>query len=144
MTGALLSGWPTAISQRWPACPCAGFKPFAGGAADAAGCKGEACRTGVVLVVAIGEVVDLAAGGLFKGCPTAMSQRCPGLPWAGLRPDAVVDVALTGLAWIAGVEVATGLTAGGAVAAGFNAEVFKTLAVAGMGEPTATSQRWPG
>jgi hypothetical protein len=27
--GLLLSGWPTAISHRWPGWPCAGFKPLA-------------------------------------------------------------------------------------------------------------------
>ena len=93
--GLLSKGAPTAISQRCPGLPCSGFKPFP------ATVLLFDIVTGACFVTVEGVCVTVAAGLLSKGAPTAISQRCPGLPCSGLRPAAVV--------------AATGCTVGAAV-----------------------------
>jgi hypothetical protein len=69
-----------------------------------AGCGvGAVCDivgAGVVLIAG----VAVLPGGLFKGAPTAISQRCPGLPCSGLRPLASLFVVVTAVG-AAGVVV---------------------------------------
>jgi hypothetical protein len=87
--GLLFNGAPTAISQRCPGSPWAGFIPGAT-AVVATGCAilSEEMFIGVVPLVA-----GSGAGLLFKGAPTEMSQRWPGSPWAGFIPAATGVVA---------------------------------------------------
>ena len=72
--GLLFNGAPTAISHRWPGSPCGGFMPgsvftlVGTSVIVTCGCAGT-----VVPVVVAG-----AAGLLFKGAPTDISQRWPG------------------------------------------------------------------
>ena len=75
VTGLLFKGAPTAISQRWPGSPCGGFMP------------GKVfCVFGICFMVTCGcafaVIICVCAGTglLFKGAPTAISQRWPGWP----------------------------------------------------------------
>lgn len=104
VVGLLLSGAPTAISQRWPGCPCAGFMPGAvllatvlvAAGIVAAGLEGNVVVTAGWLVVTAPGVV-LTVGWLFNGAPTAISQRWPGLPCSGFNaPVLPVTGAATG------------------------------------------------
>lgn len=63
-----------------------------------------------------------------------MSQRCPGSPWGGLIPDAVVEEDDGGAGAIAGEEGTAGGSAGAEGVAGGELR----------GAPTAISQRCPG
>ena len=122
---AEFSGAPTAISQRWPGCPCGGFIPGAvttGCAEAAGGCNNfgvppVGAAVGVILndwlpeawfglMVIAGWLVILAAE--FSGAPTAISQRCPGCPCAGFIPGATAvgcTVVAPGVAVIVGAAV---------------------------------------
>ena len=54
-----------------------------------AGAAGRTLVAGVVGRILAAGTVSFDAGAvglLFKGCPTGISQRCPGSPWRGLRP----------------------------------------------------------
>lgn len=48
------------------------------------------------VIVGAGCVV-FAAGALFKGAPTAISQRCPGLPCSGFSPAPVTGAVVAGV-----------------------------------------------
>lgn len=86
LAGAEFKGAPTAISHRCPGWPWAGFIP---GAVLVAGAATVGwMETGVAVGVVFTEVVVLA-GAEFNGAPTAISQRWPGWPWAGLSPAPV-------------------------------------------------------
>lgn len=88
---------------------------------------GNEFATGVV----VGAGVDFAA--LFKGAPTAISQRWPGSPCLGFIPVAVDEFELSfiGLGFICVV-----VTAGELLEFVVGDEL--------SGAPTAISQRWPG
>ena len=63
-TGALFSGAPTDISQRWPGWPCAGFKlPVVAGVLTVV----------VAAVVVAGTVVEI--GAVVNGAPSGTSHR---------------------------------------------------------------------
>lgn len=68
---------------------------------------------------------------LFNGAPTAISQRWPGWPCAGLEPGATVVGAAAGLAAVVG-----------AACAGVAGLVV--TAVPSSMEPTGLPQTWPG
>lgn len=100
--GAVLSGAPTEISQRWPGCPCAGFIPAATvvtGVVIIAGAVtvgAELITTGLWFAGIVVDIAGVVAGVLlaapFKGAPTEISQRWPGSPCAGFKPVATVVV----------------------------------------------------
>lgn len=106
-------GAPTAMSQRWPGLPCSGFNPapvITGVVGLAAGVCVTVTGLGKVAlgVMFTGEagVLVTAAGLLSNGAPTAISQRCPGLPCSGFRPFPVATgVVLT----VAGAGIETGV-----------------------------------
>ena len=79
-----LSGCPTAISQRWPGCPCAGFN-FPDEALVLFA-PGKVMGVGFTCVL-IGLLVTgfEAVAVLFNGAPTAIEQSCPGCPCAGFN-----------------------------------------------------------
>ena len=89
---------------------------------------GAAMVAGAAVVVTVAG----AAGLLFKGAPTAISQRWFGSPCGGFIPGAVFVVLGTSFMVICGCV----LTAVGCVATGAGL-LFK-------GAPTAISQRWFG
>ena len=64
--GGEFNGAPTAISQRWPGCPCEGFN------------WGEPASVFAVAVLVFLRFVF--EGAEFKGAPTGISHRCPGWP----------------------------------------------------------------
>jgi hypothetical protein len=90
----LFKGFPTGISQRWPGCPCGGFNPvvgamlvegfergFTSGHINGAGKPLIGfLDTGVIVVTGLTIVDGCVDGMLINGAPTAISQRCPGLP----------------------------------------------------------------
>ena len=84
VAGLLFNGAPTAISQRWPGSPCGGFIP---------GSVFTLFGTSVMVIfgcpLTVVPVVVAGAGLLFKGAPTAISQRWPGCPCGGFMPGAV-------------------------------------------------------
>ena len=66
------NGAPTAISQRWPGWPCAGFNPAA-----------TVVLFVLVVIVAVfveGVLVGAFDGVEFSGAPTAISHLWPGCP----------------------------------------------------------------
>lgn len=101
-----------------------------------------------VMVVAAGCVV-LAAGALFKGAPTAISQRCPGLPCSGFSPAPVTGAVVAGVTVGVTVGVIVGLLITGADFWPFAGKLMDGLAAGCVGllsngAPTAISQRCPG
>jgi len=86
--GTFLTDWefngaPTAISQRWPFCPCGGFIPGLVTTVE----EFVFTITGEEELVTAGFGIDLL-GVEFKGAPTAISQRWPGWPCGGFIPEA--------------------------------------------------------
>ena len=129
--GALVKGWPTEISHRWPGWPCLGFS-FTPVVVVVAG----VLTAGVVLEVAglltVGVAAVLLAGTLFSGWPTAISHRCPGCPCLGLMLTplaAVVDVLVIGVVLVVTVWLTACAGLAGALLSGW---------------PTAKSHRCPG
>lgn len=105
--GLLLSGAPTAISQRWPGCPCGGFFPAA-----VAPCVGG--FTTVPIGCCCGWVVIVAGAAPVSGSPTFISQRWPGWPCGGFNwtdPAAAVCCGCCG----GGTVMVAGVVAAGVV-----------------------------
>ena len=107
------SGAPTAISQRWPGWPCAGFS--------------------LDELPPAGSVVEVVAGAEFKGAPSAISHLCPGKPCLGFKAVFPANTVPTG----ADEPVAGVVLNALANFAAFSADTV----VAGSGAPSGISQR---
>ena len=125
-------GCPTWIEQSCPGCPCAGF--------NLTELLGFACITGVVAWSGTCGCTDAACGLEFKGAPTAISQRWPGCPCAGLSAPAATGEALLTAGLTALLEITGFACIGAALCAG----CCTCIGAEFRGAPTAISHRWPG